>query len=1114
MKRRIYNIGKSAILALALVMTFGASETSAQFKDMQLPKLSLTGEGSGYNADFYPDGRIRIPQSNGENREFLVPVFIENTWDPENTFDLLNNNPGPGQGDFLVRFTPEEFTSFEFSFYYDSSAVRFVDVVQTGQIHNLIEGREVDNWVEPIAADWDISVYTRPDDNYLSELFQNPSAVDAGKGWKATVTGVSSTPLPVTFGYEVFMYLKFEAVPDIQNPNTPATSLKTPLYISNDTIKYNDLNIVTEHPFDRYADINNANLSGLLTANDEYSSSYTVSNRTVPRFYDPHPTDGNNYKGTSGIDNYDPQNPNNPEPTQPGLIYVWFTDNLPKIQLNSDRGGSEGIIPMPEGTNRDEAERFLLTDPITVDASEQQPINAERLVRVTNSVNGSRYRYLEVETDQEWLLIEPVTIVGAKTDGIFEISDRKMFVNYVDAGILGSSVERDPLNQLLPDDGDLFINVIADPTKINNRLDKPEDDPTDPEKAGRYVGHITFSSPDAEISPIVLEVTFIYFRIPQEACERAQNVPRGIKLTMRNSDGQVGDRTDLIFGTGHRATSWESSAEGERGVDSLFGEFEYTNPGSGFWARFYPSLENGDIPQGYSRFGYGDWNPNSEQPRSSSRDIRSSDPAQKSHVYHVKFDANGANNYPVVVEWDIRDFRVCDDENGNQQSGDLFLKDTENGRLFPAINMREGTVIDANRRSYSFQDPIIDEFLIEYTLPNVIEFVDETGAPIIKRGWNLLSLPVNPTNKEKQNVYPGSISDLYSFEGRDYSQYDDEDNLEVGRGYFAKYGQDIDVTFAGTTIRAITKETFPVRVDEESWNLVGGISTPAPVEEITFAEHMGRQATEEYTLQYGVWTYVTARGYEEVSVILPGRGYWIKTDQDSYYELCANGCKKSGAQSMFPEKEAIRNSSTAITLADVAGQSGTVYFTDNTNVDASNFEMPPVPAPNVFDVRFNSNRQLATASDELIKVSGADYPVSITVKDADADYEFFSAVTGQELGRVRAGSNDEVRIDNENISLIGMRKITTGVENEFGGVATVYPNPASNFLKVNYTVGESSDVRIELVNALGGVVLADNFSATSNGTREIKVDQLVSGTYMVRIMNGDSSVIVPVTIAK
>jgi hypothetical protein len=1108
MKRNIYRFGKQVLLAVGLILVMGGSiETDAQtFRNLRLPKLSLTGATSGYNADYYPDGRLRLPQSNGEPREFVVPVFLDNNWDPAISRNIIDQNTNQP----VISVSPEPIRSFEFSFYYDSSAVRLIDVVTTGQLHNLIEGNDIDDAYDPILADWDISVDTRRDTSYLRNVLATPSATDRGRGFRATVTGVSSTALPVTFGPEVFCYLKFVAVPDVSNPNTPQTSLNTPLYIANDTVKYNGVNIVLEHPWRKFNDVN-SNAINVLQQNDEFNQDYIAGPGlgVIPNFSKDPLAPRDRYVATSGINNY---GTTDRDPTPPGSIYIAYTDELPIIALSSDRAGSDNIVTIPAGLQPTDATQYRLSDPITVDASSQAilPNVGTRLLQVSNFVPTTRYRFLSIKTNQEWLKVLPANI--GKSEGINEISERELFVNYMDNGILGSSVLNDPLGNSTDDDGDLFINIVCDPSELNNREDDPDNDPTDPEKAGRYYGTITFYSPDVELAPIELLVEFIYFRIPQEACERAQNVNRGIKLDMRNSAGALGERTSLIFGTGNRAT---------RGVDSLFGEFAYETDianVNGFWARFFPVDEEGTPIENPTEIenGFGDFTPNSEAPRTASRDIRSSDPDQKSIIYYVRFDADGVQNYPVVVSWDVRDFRICDDENGEEQIGDLFLRDTENGRLFPSINMQNGTVIDANRRSYSFQDPEIDEFIIEYTLPNVLEFVDEEGFPIIKEGWNLLSLPVNPTNKNFEVVYPEAIGAAWSYEAKNYSDIRGTEDLRVGAGYFIKYGDDIDLTFSGTRIRNIDEGSFPVRVyggdasSDGSWNLIGGVSTPAPIEQITFGDYNGRTADREYTLRYGVWRYVPARGYEEVSEIRPGRGYWIKTNEDSYYELCVSGnCKQANVVSPFAEKEALRNSSVAINIADVVGHNGKVYLSAN-EANGLNFDLPPVPGSDVFDVRFNSNRQLTSDLDELISITGAEFPVKITMENADAEYELFSAVTGQELGRIRPGQGDEVTIHNENINVIGMRK----VESAFNNSVTVFPNPTAETLNVNYTIGSTSNVTIELVDAIGNVVTADSFNAETNGTREMDVNAIANGTYLVRIVNGDNTIVAPVTIAK
>lgn len=65
-----------AIAALLFIVGFGS--TFAQYP--KVPVLSLTGQDNGYNDLWFPNGRILMPRNTEYEREFVVPVFIDNRW--------------------------------------------------------------------------------------------------------------------------------------------------------------------------------------------------------------------------------------------------------------------------------------------------------------------------------------------------------------------------------------------------------------------------------------------------------------------------------------------------------------------------------------------------------------------------------------------------------------------------------------------------------------------------------------------------------------------------------------------------------------------------------------------------------------------------------------------------------------------------------------------------------------------------------------------------------------------------------------------------------------------------------------------------------------------------
>ncbi len=114
----------------------------------------------------------------------------------------------------------------------------------------------------------------------------------------------------------------------------------------------------------------------------------------------------------------------------------------------------------------------------------------------------------------------------------------------------------------------------------------------------------------------------------------------------------------------------------------------------------------------------------------------------------------------MILEWDTEDF---------PPNAQLYLRDALNGIKFN-INMREATNIGGTRYSYTLNDPMDTTFVIEYTLPKVIQYVDVQGNPIIKRGWNLLSIPVKPLDLNYLKIYPNAVNIPYFFSQNQYQQ--------------------------------------------------------------------------------------------------------------------------------------------------------------------------------------------------------------------------------------------------------------------------------------------------------------------------------------------------------
>jgi len=1095
------------MLAFMLLMALTIASTDlyslAYGGKPQKPRLSLTGAADGFNSDWYPDGKIWLPISANGTREFLMPVFLDNRYDTR-----IVRRTTPPLPD-TIYYVVDPIKSFRFKIMYDSAAVRVVGVQATNP-----DNAPVDLSEQPLANSFNISwsdsadvkyMYYVRDGSLTNPNYTGPTSADALRGRSVTITGASDKALASTYNspnnpdqgvnYKVLVYVKFRIVPKSDADLT--TSRLTPVYISPDEIMYNNWNAAKDPILPYYRE--NAN-SAAQWASDYTGETYSPANyfgqKTLANVY------VDQTRALAGINNTSERENNLQLPPSPwGSLWVRFfsTPSLFAFKSNRSIDPPKAISKLSKTVNGQVVEdpsNWEIITPITVDNNPSNPSVGTREMEIFLEGSGTRATDVTIESDSPWLLFSSKTGAAYKSSPSMSSPTRSGYINWLDNGILGKNGLATPtvLGGDAPEELISAINILCDPSKLTLG---------NGEKEGIHVGYLTFRSNFANISPTRVKVTFIYFKSPQEGI-RAGAAP-GIKIKMRNSKPVTPDTTSLIFGTGPRAT---------RGVDTLYGEYakEFCSfcPSASprvFGAAFFPYRMKPADSLATAKFGFGDFSKNDEKPYSASRDIRSVDDSTESITYLVNFFANGDANYPVTLEWDLRDF---------PDGASLFLKDNLNGGGFPAVDMRNTTVTGQYTRSFVIQDPKITSYLIEYTLPTVIDYVDDNKLPIIKTGWNMLSMPVKPTNTQYRNIYRNAIAKPYNYA---LGNYQENDVLTAGVGYFVKYGVTIDSKFSGSVITEIspavgnTVKVWPGDAGKGGWNSVGGLSFPTSITNIDF-EKFGTVALPDknYTLKFGVWTYKTSNGYFEVSEIKPGLGYFIKVDKDGYYKL-TNPNIKMGVNMLTNGKEAIYNASTAINVVDNANSKSVVYLSNNTELEVENFEMPPAPSTNMFDVRFaTTNTNLVNNDNAVISMQGVTYPVSISAKNANSNLSFVDAVTGEVFGNILKGSEKNIEIKS---SSSAVRVIATESNDEASSFVN-YPNPVTNNTNFNYSVANNTNVTIEIYNQVGSVVatVVNEFQKAGNHTVSFDASNLPSGSYVVKFNSNGTTATRTISIVK
>lgn len=1030
-----------------------------------IPKLTLQGASTSYERDIYPDGRIWLtPSSDTRKREILVPVFLDNGW-----YTQWDRIGGP---QFIVPYI----YSFNVSIMYDERALKAVG------IETKVPEYQQETYDFCLADGWHIKWDDVEDDNYWRQIDEQKWAEtnDNERGKRITITGASQVPLQVTSRisetYEPLFYIRFEVEAEFGAPGAPDLfNFSTPIYIDNTDVKYNDWNpkeTAAWEVMERYG----SNAVSIYGASGYHDNCMLA-----------------------GYENGEPESLL--EPVTMGGSIVRVFNGFPEFRL------SYGALDLVEEDGREGF--YKLPNPISVDSNSVNPVAiGYDVVQLRNNTTDTRLSNITIETDEPWLKVETIE-VAANSQTPCTSPTRRCYIPYIDEGILGD--EDDPRGNLTEDDGEVYVQIIADPTEI----------PAGEVKAGKYIGHVTFKSPNADVEPVRLEVEFYYYRNPYEpSFSKEVGQVGGIFLNMLNDKDE---QLNLVFGTGVRATN---------GADSLFGEFAYDQPLSNtrFDARFFlneDAAEAFEVP-----FGLGDITPNryESDSRAVSRDIRDYYSEFNSYRYWVQFNTPSPEDYPIRIQWNTNDF---------PEGAQLFIQDTEDGNQFDAVNMRQGTDLGNGIRQFQINDPGIDDFYIEYTPARNTRLVDFDGNDIIEEGWNLLSLPARPLNNNYENVFPNAINIPLKWST---GIYQPEENLKVGYGYFVKYSTQIDNVIVGTPIVGVSLNEQPPNWDgpfvqdevqlfrgsvndpdnenaQGGWNLVGALSFPASIEDIEFDPFDADNFPDkQYTLNYGVWTYETRQGYVEVSTMEPGRGYWIKVDKNGYFEFLPEvpqtffAQKVNGYNPYKDNKEVILDNSTKINILDADMKTKDLFVTDFADVEY--FEMPPLPNVNIFDIRFTDDKYVTNSNESLISLQGVEYPINVRIEQADANYTLIDPVTEEVYGRIAAGESKTIKI--ENLPFNGLKLAKQTINNAGDLAVQVYPNPAVDNVNIELNNPAKTYLTIKLFDAIGNEVatIANREFAAGNTIETLNLTGLAAGTYMLRITGANYTETININVVK
>ncbi len=480
----------------------------------------------------------------------------------------------------------------------------------------------------------------------------------------------------------------------------------------------------------------------------------------------------------------------------------------------------------------------------------------------------------------------------------------------------------------------------------------------------------------------------------------------------------------LDFGEAEAATD---------GIDSVLGEYELPpKPGSGtFDIRWTIPATDGI-----------------------NRDFKGTlDISNPTNTFTAEFQP-GPGGYPVTFKWNAESFLP----------GGWHLKDgATSGSIFD-INMWLDT-------SVTIGDTSVHSIEIVHTQT-------ESFSLSVQDKWNLVSLPLTVEDASVATLFPGAVSNAFSFESTSYSE---TDSLENAKGYWIKVNGASGVHLNGVPI---VRETIIIPA---GWALIPS------------AAFCPQISTEACPLCY---FYQYNNGYQIATQLTPGQAVWVKGPATIYHSCFGN---------VIPPKQTPRSFDglNTLSISDAGGGSTSLYFGENASLSSTNaYELPPLPPSGLFDARFSSQKfaenftptESGVMEKEII-IQSSSYPVTVEWNMAAQEGSSFElqSLRGEIPSATQSMTGQgRFTIPDSRITTLRLRKLNEKAVPSSFALNQNYPNPFNPSTTIQFEVPERSIITIKVYNTLGALVaILENNKEYAAGTYSSMFDasNLSSGVY-------------------
>ena len=352
----------------------------------------------------------------------------------------------------------------------------------------------------------------------------------------------------------------------------------------------------------------------------------------------------------------------------------------------------------------------------------------------------------------------------------------------------------------------------------------------------------------------------------------------------------------------------------------------------------------------------------------------------------------------------------------------------------------------------------------------------------VNAGWNMVSIPgLHPVDQNVDTWWPFKAlnSSVFQFNG----SYQQVTTAVPGKGYWMRhsdvrtYNTGDEWPAGGITI--VPNTPIP---GNAGWNMIGCYNYSVPTSGITVSAG---------SLLGSVFGY--SGGYNQVTTLVPGYGYWIRLSQAADIILPNPTFKAANKIAGINDKWG------RIILTDKTGTNYTLYAADG-QTDLSQFDMPPAPPAGMMDVRYSSQRYVENLNEAIqtIDFNGMESPVTVKVENMSIKLQ---DLTGKIINTILK-TGETVSVSNINKLLVSGQVLPT----EYS-LAQNYPNPFNPTTKINYSLQFDSKVTLEVFSITGEKLAQLVNEEQSAGYYSVNFgsSKLASGVYIYRIKAVDKA---------